>query len=267
MRSTRAIVVALTLLSFAPRVAQTQSGVFSGVVTADTLGHTVSNAEVSLPQLNRTTLSNQRGEFRFSSLPAGRYAVTVRALGFQPFSDSVDIVEGRALDGELTLSPNVTQLDSVRTTAAATPRILPKYEEFEARQQARIAGYFLSDSALRTRDRENLAEVIGMMPSVSVASSPLGTFLSSSHGGNSSKPIFEGGGGGKTACLFTVYVDGQKIFSAGEGNEPPDFAKMHVEDFYGVEVYPSIAQAPAQYTTTGTNCGVILLWTRAPNHP
>ncbi|HEY4219323.1 MAG TPA: carboxypeptidase-like regulatory domain-containing protein [Gemmatimonadaceae bacterium] len=289
-----AVVLAASIAGATALAAQTnaaKTGTFTGVVTRDTLGHPVANAEVSVPELSRTTLANAQGEFRFTDIAAGRHTVVVRAIGFQLLATSIDVTRGNTLDLELSLLPIVVRLDSVRTTASARSPILPKYEEFEARARAQISGYFLTDSMLRRRDRDNLEEVIsGMVPSVD----DRGGTLFSTHGGNSAGPVFgnmvvtgagsasrlpatpvantatpatNGGLGGLGPCPFTVYLDGIKIFQAGDKTEGVDFRKLRVEDFYGVEVYPSIALAPAQYTTTGSNCGVIVLWTRPLNHP
>ncbi|HEY4219322.1 MAG TPA: carboxypeptidase-like regulatory domain-containing protein [Gemmatimonadaceae bacterium] len=253
--------------TLAAQTSAAQSGTFVGVVTGDTLGHPVASAEVSLPELNRTTLANAQGEFRFGDVPAGRYAVVVRAIGFQLLTDSISIASGRTLDGELTLSPAVAQLAGVRTTATNAPAIPPRLQEFDARQREKMSGYFLSDSALRRRDRDDLYTLIGMLPGVRVLmDKPASVYLASTHASNSPGPVFTAKTGGD--CLFTIYKDGAKLFAPGEGSEPVDFSKIRVEDFYGVEVYPSAAQVPAQYSATGAGgCGVILLWTRPGHFP
>lgn len=43
---------------------------------------------------------------------------------------------------------------------------------------------------------------------------------------------------------------------------PPDFSRERVSDYSAVEYYPAPSMAPAQYTQTGSSCGVLLLWTR-----
>lgn len=209
----------LVPIFFAARIGAAQTGVFAGVVTSDSLGHAVTRAEIALPELQRTTIANERGEFRFGDVPTGHYAVTVRAIGFQVFTSTIDVVAGQTLDGELMLLPTVAQLDSVRTTARATPRVPPQLQEFEARQKARMSGYFLTDSMLRRREQDNLASMIAMLPGVSVQTAPQGVFLGSSHGGNTVGPIFETGGGGH-GCYFTVYLDGQKIYTSRRPHRP-----------------------------------------------
>lgn len=260
-----ALCCALSVLVFVPSIMRAQIGVFSGVVTGDSLGHPVTRAEVALPQLHRVTLADEQGGFRFNDVPAGHYAVTVRAIGFDAFTDSVTIAAGDTLDGELTLSPAVTHLASVRTTAPTAPQVPPRLQEFVFRDRAQITGYFLSDSALRRHDREDLVSVIGMLPGVRVLFVKSYSYLASGHGGNSSGPVFKSNGG--STCLFTVFLDGMRMFQSGDGSPPPDFRKMRVEDYYGVEVYPSAASVPAQYSSTGTNCGAILLWSRPWPHP
>jgi hypothetical protein len=234
-------------------LASAQTGVFSGVVTGDALGHPVTSAEVRLPELNRVAQSNAQGEFRFADVPAGHYLVVVRAIGFNTFADSIVVADGQTLDGDLTLSPTVTTLDRIRTTAVSVKRIPPSLREFESRRLSSPTGFFLSDSALRRHDRETLSSVVGMLPGVHTV---FGNKTTTVH--LASAKLASG-----TPCLFTVYKDGLKIFQMGDGSdEPPDFGQIRVEDYAGVEVYPTPAQTPAQYSATGTGCGVIVLWSR-----
>lgn len=67
-------------------------------------------------------------------------------------------------------------------------------------------------------------------------------------------------------CPVTVYVDGKLYYEQTRairlGSLPPDFGKLHAEEFVGAEYYRSAVQAPIQYSMMSDNCGILLLWTR-----
>jgi outer membrane receptor for monomeric catechols len=58
-------------------------------------------------------------------------------------------------------------------------------------------------------------------------------------------------------CTPDVYLDG----IPQPGAEELDNLIMPF-DIEAIEVYRSASEVPARYTTAGSNCGVILLWTR-----
>ena len=103
----------LTLCVFdvAPSRAEAQSAVFAGAVVRDTLSHGISGATISIPALKRTDTSDAAGEFKFSGLPSGRYAILIRRIGFKPMVDTVILVNGTSVEREYLMDVNVAQLD------------------------------------------------------------------------------------------------------------------------------------------------------------
>src|SRR5688572_3660940 len=92
--------IRLFLLTFAfclPAFAQ-QTGSISGQVQ-DTLGAVVVGADVTVVAADgkeKTTTSNQRGEFTVTGLAPGRYSVRVKATNFALYENTeVDVVAGR----------------------------------------------------------------------------------------------------------------------------------------------------------------------------
>jgi hypothetical protein len=64
-------------------------------------------------------------------------------------------------------------------------------------------------------------------------------------------------------CYVSVYIDGAKVFDAGQGVAlAPDFGRMSVQDYASAEFYASGAAAPPQYNATDQGCGVLILWSR-----
>lgn len=252
-----------------------QNGRFMGVVTRDTLGHPIASAQVALPSLNRGMQTNARGEFQFSDVPPGRYEVDIRAIGFESFTATIDIAPGQTINGDLTLTPSVISLDTVRSTVANVVRGREiELREFDSRKKSHASGAtFFDDSLLRRRDNDQLVSLLGHMPGARViiggalngrdpgATPGQGTYLASALNVTDGKPEFFAS---TLPCYVTVYRDGINVFqnNDGSGRYPPDFSLEKVSDYSGIEYYPTPAMAPAQYSQTGNSCGVLLLWSR-----
>ena len=247
---------ALFLLSSARLALAQASGTFVGIVTRDTLDHRLSGIEVRIPQLQRSVRTNDDGSFRFAGIAPGKYAVSIRAIGYEPFTTFIDIKSGDLLDAELTLVPVAASLDTVRTVDRAKPAPPLILQEFESRRRAGAFGQFLGDSALRAHEDDMLISFLSKFHGARTVSSGTSTFLASSRPGGNGRASRDRVAG----CLVTVFENGSLIYPGAPG--PPDFAHIRAADYSGVEFYVSSVEAPAQYSRSGTGCGVLLLWRR-----
>ena len=102
-----AVVLALCAMPGVSR-AQDFRGSLAGTVT-DSSGGRVQSAEIRLQaaesSLERQTQSDGRGEFRFSDLMPGAYAVTVRASGFAEARSTMSVAVSSAREISVTLRP------------------------------------------------------------------------------------------------------------------------------------------------------------------
>lgn len=58
-----------------------------------------------------------------------------------------------------------------------------------------------------------------------------------------------------------MYLDGILVWAPGR-IEPPNIDDFKVHSLEAVEVYRSNGMVPIEYQAVGTECGVVLLWTR-----
>ncbi|MGH7618120.1 MAG: carboxypeptidase regulatory-like domain-containing protein [Gemmatimonadaceae bacterium] len=257
--------VTLTL-ALSAGVLHAQTSALVGTVMRDTLGHALGGGiEVRIPQLNGATATNYLGEFRFTRVPPGRYLVTIRALGFAPFSDSITFVANQAVNREFVLIPIATPLDPVTTRAAGAPKYRsPALNAFEERRLAGKGGQFVSDSAMRLNETRTLPNVLSMMAGLQKVNGMDATYIASMRSGGTGGGLVFQRKGVDPNCYVTLYVDGVMRWQgpATVSNPPLDFSQFTVTDLAGAEFYPGGASLPAQYSSTGTTCGVLLLWTR-----
>lgn len=260
----RICVTAVVIMATPAHVAA-QSASLIGVVVRDTLDHRLAGAEISIVALRRSTTANYQGEFRLDALPSGRYAVTVRHVGFVPLTDTVELKDNVRIEHEFVLVPAVAVLDSVLVKAQERKYISPGLNAFEERRRMGF-GHFLTDSVLRRYDNDQLSTVMRRIPGVHFVPYRGGQYAGASRG-MSNQQVYVNPGDSKSpkGCWSTVYLDGTLIYSiiAGRQGAPAiDYNSFSVNVLGAVEYYAGGSTVPAQYGTTEYGCGTLLLWTR-----
>jgi carboxypeptidase family protein len=259
--------VVVALVSTAQAVGA-QSAVLLGTVMRDTLGHALAGGiEIRIPQLGSGATTNYLGEFRITRIPPGNYVVTIRALGYEPFEDSIAFVANQTVTREFVLKPVGAVLAPVQTQAAGAAQAQhrsPALAAFEERRMSGKGGYFIGDSTFRENDSKRLSDVLGRIPGLQKIPDRDFTYMGSSRAGTDGGLVFQKRSSGLVFCAVTVYENGLLRFQGpvSPGNPALDINTINVSDLSGAEFYPGGATLPPQFTPTNTSCGVLLLWTR-----
>lgn len=256
------IIAVLSILAFRSADAQAH-GSFSGLVTVDSTETPIANADLRLVELDRGARTATNGSFRIGDLPAGRYHLIVRAVGYQIFRATIDITGGRNLDGEIGLTRAPVVLDTVKSSSNLPyPNVPFELQEFESRRHSSPAGSFVTDSVLRRHDNEMMVSILRALPGARFVYPPNGAiYLAGSHSTGSGKPVFQDPSQGGP-CIATVYLDGFQIYPSGPATVPPDLGTMPATNFSAVEFYADPSLAPLRFQKTGTSCAIALLWSR-----
>jgi iron complex outermembrane receptor protein len=77
---------------------------------------------VRLPELHREARTDANGGFVFTRVPAGRYGVVVRAIGFQPQTRRITVTPGDTVALAIRLEPAVVELSPVIVTGTVAER-------------------------------------------------------------------------------------------------------------------------------------------------
>ena len=245
--------------------AHAQTGTFLGTVARDSMDHAVGNAEVALPQLNLKATTNYMGEFRIGAIPPGRYAITVKAVGFEPLADSITVKAGATVDGDIILTALPVNLAAAHTVAAETEHRLPAgLQELEDRRKMHMGGFFVTDSMLRANDERKITYMLAMAPRIEEVLSQTGTGIFIAVPGPPPIDYRSDGTFPVAKCYANIYLNGA-VYWAGPPsplNPPPDFNAMWAREYSGIEYYSSTSSVPSEYNATRWGCGVLLLWTR-----
>ena len=115
-----ALLSALMLLGAASAYAQ-GTATIRGTVTAAATKTPVANARVSIENPARLAITNEKGQFTLREVPAGAVAVTVTAVGSEPWRRTVNVTAGQAMTLDVPLEAGSLLLGSVIVSATRVP--------------------------------------------------------------------------------------------------------------------------------------------------
>ncbi|MEO5814260.1 MAG: carboxypeptidase regulatory-like domain-containing protein [Gemmatimonadaceae bacterium] len=143
-------------------------------------------------------LTKRNGDFRVIGIFPGRYLVTVRAIGFRPASDTVQLVIGQRARLEYDLPKGVSELAETMVTAERVKQV----EVQRLSVSAPVMKEEIENLPLNSRGVMNLA---GIAPGIKTYAPQSGRTLPS-------------GGAAPDSRFFNVYMDGVEMKSLYNGN-------------------------------------------------
>lgn len=183
-----------------------------------------------------TTISDARGRFSLSDLPAGTQVLEVRRIGYLLAQQPVELRSGRTVTQDVQLRRIVT-LDSIRVLAQRS-----RYREFEFNRKANRFGKFLTVDSIEKRHPLFTSDLFRVTPGFRVMGFGLDAVVASSRGASSIS---------RATCAANVVIDGMPHM---EINLISPF------DIGAMEIYRPGDPAPVQYNEG--SCGVIVIWTK-----
>jgi hypothetical protein len=253
------------------------TGILAGIVT-DSANVPVGGVEVSLPDLSKTTLTNEQGAFALRDVPPGAQRVSARRVGYGPVEAQVAIEAGRTVQRHIRMA-RATNLDSVVVTEKAVDHQL---DDFEANKKLGL-GHFLTRAQLAPQEGRSTGAVLTTMPGIKVFAIGPYAWVGS---GRKNVTSLQGGGGTpqlddsdkmKRAplwdCYALVYLDDHLVFrgqkSPGGGRrgggptwEPLfDINSVPIAEIEAIEYYASAAEAPLKYSVLNSQCGIVVMHT------
>jgi hypothetical protein len=200
-------------------------------------GTPVPDAQVTVEE-GRQRFAGGDGAFLLDGLPAGTRWLHVRAVGFVPAAQAVDLRDGDTVDVRVTLAPAPVVLDTVRVQTSPMTR---EMQEFEDRRRTGF-GFVLTED--QVKHRPNIRSVFLGVPHLRIIGPTVGQF----------SLVFQNPSG--ATCVPTIFIDGRR----GAIHELYGFAP---EQLLGLESYSRPAAVPPRFQTPMSECGAIVVWTKA----
>jgi len=215
-------------------------GRLNGVVVGATGGRSLAGAQVGIvngPQ----TRTNERGEWTLTDAPMGTRSLEVRAVGYYPARQSVDVVEGAA-SVTVALATFKSVLDTMKVRADADR--FNNLAGFRERRRSGL-GRFLDVADIARRTPTYVSELFRTLPGVYLDDSNVETRITM-------RGTFE------DRCIPAVFVDGRQMLDVAA----TDIDNLiSIKQLAAVEVY-SASQAPPPFLPTLSGCGSIVFWTK-----
>lgn len=229
-------------LALPPRVTHVGEGRLRGIVRRGNSGRPLAGAMVELvngPQ----TRTNELGEWEITNAPTGTRRVEVRAVGFYPERQTINVIDGAApLDVSLATLRSV--LDTVKISA--------RYQRYSVRQEFTQraksgVGRYLTAEYIAKRNPLFVTDLFLNIPGLWV----------DGVGGTGDTGI-QMRGLFSERCSPTIVINGFPIpgLFAADIN-----GALYPSDVIGIEIYRA-GTVPPQVLIDNMNCGAIVIWTK-----
>src|SRR5262245_41117072 len=117
----------MNLIAALLSIVSLNGGTIQGIVRTEGSGEPIASAVVSIPELQRRTITDARGFFVLAALPEGRWRVEAGALGYRGNGVAVVVANGGSirLDFDLGVLPLALPRVLVRNARDSTGLKLP----------------------------------------------------------------------------------------------------------------------------------------------
>jgi len=230
-----------------------------------------------------TIVTDDDGSYRIAAPGAGTYLLEARRMGYRAWIDGpLELQVGDDWETEYHLQRLPVQLDPVEVTAEAQ-RHDPYLDQvgFFERQRSDF-GHFVTREDIANRAAKKVTDILISIPGVRLVPGESGLGRSAvelrgsllSYGGVCHPRVFidglmviRGDARPRGQDIYGMPEEGLQTDMRGDPAERMEIALDDVvqpDDIQGIEVYRSAAQVPVQFggTSTETQCGVIVIWTR-----
>lgn len=228
--------------------------VLVGSVLRDADDAPIRGAEVSLPGLGISVLTDSAGDFRLPAIAPGQQVVWVRRLGYSPLTAVLTFAPGDSLTRDFLLVSTAQKLPTVDVKAPA--RVSPKLAEFEERRAARI-GHFITQAQLDKMQNHKVSEIMNTIPGPYISRAGTAAYIA---GGRGEGKMLASGK--FQPCFSAIVLDGLFVYQGITGEALFDINSIEPSTLLGIEFYNGAAAIPAKYGGRRSTCGLVVLWTR-----
>lgn len=224
------LVVAAALALF-PARAIGQEGTIAGRLVDASTGAPVTSATISLTPSGRSTVTNARGNFRFTDVPPGEYDLEIRHIRYGTRTVSIEVFPGRTLTRTLRLTPEAIEVEPLEVTVYHPDLVGTGFYE---RMNDGRGGHFMTPETLE-QPRYERKSLRGILRATKEA-------------------MFRGVGSGGCVRFF---LDDRPLRRTGL--TPEEIYSFNVT---GIEVLGP-GEAPLEYypgDSNPTKCSVVLVW-------
>jgi hypothetical protein len=211
-----------------------QTGTIRGIVVRPSRAP-LAGASVELDGLDGTVTTDASGKFQIMRAPTGIRSMLVRAVGYSPVLQAIDVTDRLADELRIELERNVF-LPGVKVTERKRVPVLR--QEFIERRRMGI-GQFIDSTEIKPL--YNVRSIFLARPGVQVqGNAPDFTLYFNANGGY---------------CQPLIYLDGFK-------SDTQVLEAMSKDRIVAVEIYLRPIEGPEKWAGVQRSCGAVLVWTK-----
>ena len=243
------VMLVLALAMPAPARAQIIRGQVVGVGDGQPISDATLILRDSDGEVRGAAISREDGRFLLHSDQPALVRLEVRHLGYADWTTAnFALSSGEVIDVEVRLGIEAIPLEAITVLAHANTSA-GRLAGFEERRNnpGGSTGFYLTEDDIATRAAATPSSLVLAAPGMSVARAGSGTM---------DRSVIRSGD-----CIARTFIDGVR-FNQSESHTVDDLLTPDL--IAGVEVYPRPLSAPAQYQDVGSDCGVVLFWTKEP---
>ena len=205
-------------------------------------GAPLANVRIDVDGVADEVTTRDDGTFAVANVPLGSRMLSLRAVGYSPVSQVVDVLTEQRASLVIPLSRTI-ELEGVKITERVTVR--RERSEFDVRRRAG-SGRFVD--SLQIMKSPFVRAALQMTPGVQVISL-----------GNRATTEFDIRG--RDGCQAHIYLD-------GTASDIDEVNRIPPANIAAVEMYPSVAFAPARFIMVRADvCAVAIFWTKTGLRP
>jgi hypothetical protein len=211
----------------------------------------VSAASVAVSGTRFQTLTDEMGYFALDEVLPGDHLIEIRHLGYEPLVRPVSVFADRTLDVRVELSVNPIEVEPLVVTTLRNRRLeLRGFYDRQRWGQRLGLGAFVSQEEIERRNPIRISHLIGDVQGIELncRGSARGCQIGSTRG---------------VGCdQLDVFINGSLALGRGRADGVSIDELVRPTEIAAMEVYPSAASVPAEFTGLSGRCGAIVIWTR-----
>jgi hypothetical protein len=215
-------------------------------------------ATVELLGAKRKVETSETGEFLLDGLDPGRYWISIRRIGYEPFAFSATLDADSTRTLKIVLSPAPYRLKDLEVTAITSGY---RFYDFDRRSRSGWGRFLTRDDIRRFNAIDAIDVVLPYLPGRSrwVLEQSDWSLLSEpgmrmTMGVGSRQHLSSFGSPADWNCAPGVSIDGGSVFA---GNRLSDY---RADDIEAIEVYRRGSWVPIEFANQATRCGLVVLW-------
>jgi hypothetical protein len=248
-----------------PASAASGQAVLAGIVREDSTGRPMPGVEVLVEGTKRQAQTDALGRYLLVDLPTGVRIALFRSVGYRPVRLRIRLAKEDTVLAYARLVAEGVTLSPIEVTGRPPPPRSVR-EGFEERRR-NGTGIFIDSAELRRSEHVRLADVMRRNniqvvtiedPRVKPQIRQIWVVANRRKGARNLAV-----GSRNAVCLMKIILDGMTAYDPErEQMWPTDINTFSVSSLESVEVYRSSAETPMEFSGSGTDCGVVVLWTR-----